>query len=218
MSEGKEIISVSKHTMKRLPVYLSYLKSINDGTIENISSPVIARALNLNEVQVRKDLASVSSTGGKPKTGFDLLQLINDIENVLGYNNVNEAVVVGVGNLGKALLKYSGFEECGVRITAAFEKNPELLGEEIGGKTVFSVSRLQNLCERMKIHIGIITVPAEEAQEICDILVDSGIRGIWNFAPVKLNVPDNVAVRDENLGVSLSLLSMQMKEIMKKNV
>ena len=70
----------------------------------------------------------------------------------------------------------------------------------------------------MKIHIGIITVPAEEAQEICDILVDSGIRGIWNFAPVKLNVPDNVAVRDENLGVSLSLLSMQMKEIMKKNV
>ena len=204
--------------MKRLPVYLSYLKSINDGTIENISSPVIARALNLNEVQVRKDLASVSSTGGKPKTGFDLLQLINDIENVLGYNNVNEAVVVGVGNLGKALLKYSGFEECGVRITAAFEKNPELLGEEIGGKTVFSVSRLQNLCERMKIHIGIITVPAEEAQEICDILVDSGIRGIWNFAPVKLNVPDNVAVRDENLGVSLSLLSMQMKEIMKKNV
>ena len=218
MSEGKEIISVSKHTMKRLPVYLRYLKSINDGTIENISSPVIARALNLNEVQVRKDLASVSSTGGKPKTGFDLLQLINDIENVLGYNNVNEAVVVGVGNLGKALLKYSGFEECGVRITAAFEKNPELLGEEIGGKTVFSVSRLQNLCERMKIHIGIITVPAEEAQEICDILVDSGIRGIWNFAPVKLNVPDNVAVRDENLGVSLSLLSMQMKEIMKKNV
>ena len=147
-----------------------------------------------------------------------MLQLINDIENVLGYNNVNEAVVVGVGNLGKALLKYSGFEECGVRITAAFEKNPELLGEEIGGKTVFSVSRLQNLCERMKIHIGIITVPAEEAQEICDILVDSGIRGIWNFAPVKLNVPDNVAVRDENLGVSLSLLSMQMKEIMKKNV
>lgn len=212
---GKRVVEISRQTMKRLPVYLSYLKDIDDGKTENISSPAIARALKLNEVQVRKDLAAVSVTGGKPKTGFELSELIRDIEEFLGYNNINEAVVVGVGNLGRSLLSFNGFEDCGVRIIAAFEKNIDMLGEEVGGKTIFSIHRLKNLCERMNIHIGIITVPASEAQSVCDMMVDSGIKAIWNFAPIHLKAPDKIIIKNENLAVSLSLLSMQMMEVMK---
>ncbi|MBE6014464.1 MAG: redox-sensing transcriptional repressor Rex [Lachnospiraceae bacterium] len=207
-----EVKKIPKRTLNRLPMYLSFLKSMEDGKTRYATSPAIAKALKLNEVQVRKDLACVSSKSGRPKIGFDLMQLIRDIEYTLGYAEVNEAIVVGVGNLGKALLTYPGFEECGVKIIAAFDHDPNMVGEEIGGKNVFALNRLRTLCERMKIPIGIIAVPEESAQEICDRMVESGIKAIWNFAPIHLTVPDDVVVRDENLAVSLSLLAIQLKE------
>lgn len=203
--------NIPKHTMQRLPVYLSYLKGLEDGKTKFISSPNISKALKLNEVQVRKDLAIVSSKSGRPKLGFELAGLIRDIEAVLGYADVNEAIVVGIGNLGKALLTYPGFEECGVRIIAAFDNDPSIVGDEIGNKNVFAMSRLRNLVERMKVKIGIITVPEESAQEVANLMVAAGIKAIWNFAPLHLKVPEGIVVRNENLAVSLSLLSIQLK-------
>lgn len=207
--KNKKIIP--KHTMQRLPVYLSYLKGLEDGKTKYISSPNIAKALKLNEVQVRKDLALVSSKSGRPKLGFELGALIRDIEVELGYADINEAIVVGIGNLGKALLTYPGFEECGVRIIAAFDNDSNVVGEEVGNKNVFAMSRLRNLVERMKVKIGIITVPEESAQEVANLMVSAGIKAIWNFAPIHLNVPEDVLVRNENLAVCLSLLSIQLK-------
>ena len=203
---------ISRRTLHRLPVYLSFLKSLEDGKTKFVSSPDIAKALKLNEVQVRKDLAAVSSVSGRPKIGFELSRLIGDIEKMLGYSEEAEAVVVGTGNLGKALLTYPGFEECGVKIIAAFDTDPNVVGEEIGGKNVFALSRLRNLCERMRVPLGIIAVPEESAQEVCNMMVESGIKGIWNFAPIHLVAPEDVIIRDENLAVSLSILAISISE------
>ena len=142
--------------------------------------------------------------------------MIDDLEEYLGYKNVNEAVVVGAGQLGKALLSYRGFDNYGLRIVVAFDRDASVVGSEIGGKLVLPVSKMQGLCERMGIHIGIITVPAEGAQQVCDEMVAGGILAIWNFAPVHLTVPGHILVQDENMAASLAVLSKHLMEKIKK--
>jgi len=202
---------VSRQTLKRMPHYLSYLKSLPNGRPSNISATVIAADLGLNQVQVRKDLAAVSM-GGKPKVGYVVSSLIEDIENYLGCGDTNSAVIVGAGSLGMALMSYEGFSDYGLNIVAAFDTNPALAGREAHGKTIFPMPKLTDLCERLGVHIGIIAVPAQAAQGVCDKLVQSGIRAIWNFAPVHLLVPNHVIVQHENMAVSLSVLSKHLSE------
>ena len=205
--------NISKHTLQRLPMYLSYIKGLPEDAPKNISATTIAEALQLNDVQVRKDLASVSSSG-KPKVGYNVKDLIAELEAFLGYNDIDNAVIVGAGSLGKALLNYSGFKAYGLNIIAAFDLCEE--PTEFQGKTVFPIAQLESFCRKVNIHIGIITVPASSAQEICDLLVNSGIRAIWNFAPVHLVVPDGILVQNENMASSLALLSHHLREQMKK--
>lgn len=194
-------------------MYLSYIKGLPEDAPKNISATTIAEALQLNDVQVRKDLASVSSSG-KPKVGYNVRDLIAELEAFLGYNDIDNAVIVGAGSLGKALLNYSGFKAYGLNIIAAFDLCEE--PTEFQGKTVFPIAQLESFCRKVNIHIGIITVPASSAQEICDLLVNSGIRAIWNFAPVHLVVPDGILVQNENMASSLALLSNHLREQMKK--
>lgn len=205
--------NISKHTLQRLPLYLSYIKALPEDSPKNISATTIAEALQLNDVQVRKDLASVSSSG-KPKVGYNVKDLIAELEAFLGYNDIDNAVIVGAGSLGKALLNYSGFKAYGLNIIAAFD----LINEptEFQDKTIFPVTQLESFCRKVNIHIGIITVPAQSAQEICDLLVKSGVRAIWNFAPVHLVVPEGILVQNENMASSLALLSNHLREQMKK--
>ena len=205
--------NISKHTLQRLPMYLSYIKGLPEDAPKNISATTIAEALQLNDVQVRKDLASVSSSG-KPKVGYNVKDLIAELEAFLGYNDIDNAVIVGAGSLGKALLNYSGFKAYGLNIIAAFDLCEE--PTEFQGKTVFPIAQLESFYRKVNIHIGIITVPASSAQEICDLLVNSGIRAIWNFAPVHLVVPDGILVQNENMASSLALLSNHLREQMKK--
>lgn len=201
--------AVSKQTLQRLPLYLNFLKQRDP--LSNVSATIIAQALSLNDVQVRKDLASISSRG-RPKIGYVTKELIYDIEQFLGYDNTQNAVIVGAGNLGRALLSYDGFAKQGLDIVAAFDMDNNKLGEMINGKQVMDISKLDNLCRRMKIRLGIITVPAFAAQEVCDKLVKAGVLGIWNFSPVHLNVPDNVLVQNENMAFSLAMLSKHLGE------
>ena len=154
----------------------------------------------------------MSSAPGKPRTGFSVDNLIENMETFLGYRNVDDAVLVGVGSLGHALLGNPGFDQCGVHIVAAFDRNEAMDGLKVHDKPVFSVRRLTNLCRRMHIRIGIITVSAEQAQIVCNQLVDAGILAIWNFAPVQLRVPKNVLVRNEDLASSLALLARSLQE------
>lgn len=201
--------SVSKQTLQRLPQYLNFLKSMPRAGAANISATAIAEALGLGDVQVRKDLALVSS-GGRPKVGYDADSLIADLERFLGYDDATSAVIVGAGDLGRALLGYHGFAAYGIEIVAAFDHDPARSGQTIHGKPVFPVERLQGLCKRMQIRIGIIAVPAGEAQTVCDALVEGGVRAVWNFAPVVLSTPESVLVQNEDIAVPLAVLSKRL--------
>ena len=187
---------ISNSVLKRLPVYLSYLKSLPEDAPENISATTLAAALNMGEVQVRKDLALVSD-GGRPKIGYQRLGLVEDIEQFLGYDNTNDAVLIGAGKLGRALLGYSGFSEYGLNIVAAFDSDASVAGTDASGKPVLPLSALEDLCSRRKILIGIPDGPAAAAQGVCDLLIRNGIKAIWNFAPTHLDVPPQILVQNE---------------------
>ena len=202
---------ISKAVLKRLPGYVSYLRSIPEGSSIYISATALANALGMGEVQVRKDLAMVSD-GGRPKVGYHRESLIEDIEQFLGYDNTTDAVLIGAGKLGQALLGYSGFDAYGLNILAAFDACP-VAGE---GKPVFPMDQLESFCKANKVLMGIITVPAEFAQGVCDKLIDCGIKAIWNFAPTHLDVPDNILVQNENMATSLAVLSMHLQAQIKK--
>lgn len=208
--------SVSKETLQRLPSYLRYFRELDAKGERNISSPVIAEKFKWTAIQVRKDLASISKQSGKPKTGFVVKELIEDICEFLGYNDASKAVLVGVGQLGRALLSYGGFKNYGLEIVAAFDNNKSVISTEVFGTKVLDINKLPDLVERLNVHIGIITVPKERAQEVCDLLIASGIRAVWNFAPKHLIVPDNVVIKNEDLAVSLTILSKELSEKLKK--
>lgn len=205
----------SKNTLNRLPFYMEYLKSIKSEGEIYISSTSIAKKLKLNDVQVRKDLALVSSSGGKPKVGYEIDELILDIETFLGFKNNNKAVLIGVGSLGRALLNYTGFENYGLSIVKAFDVSLQKIGKRVNGIEILSLDDISKFCKDNNIHIGIITVPHEQAQEVCDVLVSSGVKAIWNFAPTKLSVPEDILIQNENMASSLAVLSRHLNLKMK---
>ena len=200
---------ISKAVLKRLPGYLAYLKSLQDQDHPYISATALANALGMGEVQVRKDLASVSD-GGRPKIGYLRESLIDDIEQFLGYDNTTDAVLIGAGRLGQALMGYRGFEEYGLNVLAAFDTNPTCDHTE-DGKPILHMDQLEQFCRAHKVLMGIITVPDCHAQEVCDKLISCGIKAIWNFAPIHLEVPSNILVQSENMATSLAVLSMHLQ-------
>ena len=200
--------SIPKATLGRLPQYLEYLKTLPE-IRRTISATAIAKALSLGDVQVRKDLASVCGAG-KPKIGYETDKLITDIESHLGYERLTNAVLVGAGKLGRALLDYDGFEDFGVKIVAGFDCNETALKK--GLKDILPIKDIKAYCREHKIKLGIITVGKGSAQNVCDKLVESGIKAIWNFAPVTLKVPNEVLLKQENLALSLAYLNNQISK------
>ena len=209
--ERKEI---SKSVLKRLPGYLAYLKGVPDTASPYISATALANALGMGEVQVRKDLAMVSD-GGRPKIGYLRENLIDDIEQFLGYDNTTDAVLIGAGKLGQALLDYTGFAAYGLNILAAYDTIPSAEHTD-GGKPIYHISQLESFCRTHKVLMGIITVPQQYAQDVCDQLIANGIKAIWTFAPVHLEVPPNILVQHENMATSLAVLSMHLQAQIKE--
>lgn len=202
---------ISVPTLSRLPGYYYYLKAIAAQGREYVSCSHIAKHLDKKPIQVRKDLESIGAKG-KPKVGYDVRVLIKIISRTLGYDNVREAFLVGAGNLGKALLGYSAFEDYGLNIVAAFDTNPDLVGIKISEKPVFPLERFAELAKRMNIKMGIITVPLDTTQDIANIMVQAGIKAIWNFAPVHIKVPEDIIVQNVNMASSLAVLSNRLQK------
>ena len=203
---------LSIQAIRRMPAYVVYLRNLQGLGQQNVSAAKVADHFGLSEIQVRKDFSAVSSTPGKPKTGFFIDALIESIELFLGFRNTKDAVLVGVGSLGRALLNYGGFSPYGLNIVAAFDNAPTLVGMQINHKLVLSDDKVSETCLRLAIRIGIITVPAQHAQLVCDQLVAGGVRALWNFAPIHLSVPDGVLVQNEDMAVSLALLSKHLED------
>lgn len=215
MGNGKELTNVSKATLGRLPSYHRYLAERQAAGEKTVSSTAIAEELHLTAVQVRKDLSAISSAAGKPKRGFDVGELLADINRFLGYDNVTDAVLVGAGGLGSALVGYGGFKNYGLNIVAAFDTDPARIGREICGVRVLDAGGLARSVRELNVRIGILTVPKEAAQAAADELVAGGVRAIWNFAPVHLALPADIAVKNEDMAASLAILSRRLAEILK---
>lgn len=199
--------NITSQTLSRLPVYFNYLVSLpQERKNGNISATAIAEALGLNDVQVRKDLASVSS-GGRPKVGYSASELMSDIGRFLGFENHDRVVVAGMGNFGRAMLEYNGFQAYGFDIVCGFDCNRERVGSTINGRPVRHIDELEGFCRDNDIRIGIITVPETAAQEVCDRMAEAGIKYILNFAAVHINAPKGVAVHNENISLTLAMLA-----------
>jgi redox-sensing transcriptional repressor len=206
-SKGSKSISVP--TLLRMPLYYSCLKAARRPGMENVSCSYIALKLDLTPIQVRKDFESFGAKG-RPKIGYSVDDLIDLISGELGYDNTSEAFLVGTGNLGKALLGYPSFKEYGLDIIAGFDRDESVTDTKIHGKPVLPIGKFKELSRRMGIRIGVITVPGEQAQMIADMMVESGMEAIWNFAPVHLDVPDEVIVENVNMASSLAVLSNKL--------
>lgn len=192
---------ISSSTIERLPKYLRVLRTFKQNKVSNISSTLIAKELGLNPIQVRKDLALISNSDGKPKVGFDVNELINDIESFFNLKCHQKSIIVGAGRLGQALMNYPSFDN-NIKIIAAFDIDKN----KIDNNKIFYIDDMDKIIKKNKIKIAIITVPKSEAQSICDMLINYGIKVIWNFAPIDLKVPNDVRIRNEDLSASLAIL------------
>ena len=172
----------------------------------HVSSAVLADKLGLDPVLTRKDLAMVG-VPGKPRRGYPAKDLEEAINRALGWDNVIDAALVGVGSLGRALLGYCGFEEQNLSISVAFDSNPDIVGLTIRNVKVRPPADMPRLVNRLNIRLGILTVPSSAAQECADLMVRSGIVGIWNFTNVQIAVPKGVTVQNVDLAQSLAVLS-----------
>lgn len=195
--------NLPRATLGRLPLYLRYLHLQDD---ENVSAAEMARALNLGEVMVRKDLGRIFCQG-RPKIGFPRQDLADTIEKVLGVKAPSGVVVAGAGKLGRALMRYPGFTDYGLCILAAFDADPAK--QDIGMDCpVLPIEKMTEYCRENSVKVGVIAVPEHEAQTVCDSMVEGGVTAIWNFAPHMLNAPQGVSVRNENLALSLAHLCL----------
>lgn len=208
MKDKQNSLIILKSTLGRLPLYYCYIEERKAAGEAYVSAAVIAESLSINPVQVRKDLASISSEPGRPKMGFRIDSLLSDLKSYLGYDRYDEAVLVGVGALGHVLMQYTGFDAYGLGIVAGFDIDPK--EKSIAGKPVLPLSKLSSTLSKLKIKIGIIAVPPREAQGIADTLVKNGVEAIWNFAPTTLDLPEGLIVKNENLAASLAALTTEL--------
>lgn len=208
---SEKLVKIPVASLKRLPLYLSILQGLKQKNVDYVSSGKIAELANENASVVKKDLSFIISKEGKPKLGYEIDWLIQDIESILCFQNVQKAIIVGVGKLGSALFHYQGFEKYNLQIVYGFDTNKEIIGTNFNGKQIFDLSELGNKLAETDIKIGIITTPADFAQDTANMLVSNGIKAIWNFTSANLTLPKNVVVKNENLATSLAILSKQLQ-------
>jgi len=192
-------------TLRRLPAYLHQLKKLKAAGDEYVTATRLSELTGVHRTQIRKDIG-FTGLQGIPKVGHLIIDVILAIESFLNWNDTSMAFLVGVGNLGTALLGYENFDETGIQIVASFDNDPSKIGRTVNNIKTFSMEKFKELALRMHIHIGIITSTAKAAQKIANLMVDSGIIGIWNFTPTKLNVPDYVIVENVDLYAGLAVL------------
>ena len=202
---------ISVPSLRRLPLYLRLLEAWRAEGRTQVSCTHLADALGFDPTQVRKDMAAAGATG-RPKVGYDLHNLRDVLAGFLGWDNPGEAFLVGAGALGQALLAYEGFAARGMSIVAVFDHDPRP-GAMVGGKPVLPLTKLANLTARMHVRLGVLAVPAEHAPATGRLMAEAGLQGIWNFAPVRLELGDQVVVEHVDLAQSLAVLSHRLSSL-----
>lgn len=203
----KKIVSVQ--TIRRLPQYLRLLSKWHGYGREMVSSTDLAEETHVPPIVIKKDLQAIGAPS-KRRAGFKIQGTIESIENFLGWDNLSKAFLVGAGHLGGALLGFDGLKQHGLELVAAFDTHPERVGTQIHGVPIYHTAQLKGMIESKGLKIAVLTVPAAAAQGITDTLVACGIKAIWNFAPVKLTVPEGVVVQQEDIAAGLAELCSKL--------
>jgi len=201
---------IPEASLRRLPIYYRFLQQMAIDKVTRVSCADIARGLGLDPTQVRKDI-EMTGIVGKPRVGYPLGDLVRWIENFLGWNRPQGAVLAGAGSLGSALLGYEKFRSHGMEIVAVFDVDCRKIGQWIHGREVQPLGFLPDLARRTKIRLGVIATPAEAAQSVANLMVSAGIRAIWNFTPAHIQVPERIILQNEDLYHSLASLSFKLE-------
>ena len=197
---------VPEPTLRRLPWYLSNARLMKERGEQHASSTLLAKQLGMDASQIAKDLSFVN-VSGRPRVGYEIDELIDILERFLGFTRLHTAFLFGVGSFGGALLADSGLRQFGLQITAAFDINPQLIGKEINGIPIFHTEEFpKKMLEYTDVHIGVLTVPINIAQQVTDTMISGGIRAIWNFTPYRICVPENIVVQNTSLYAHLALI------------
>lgn len=202
---------VSMAVVKRLPKYHQCLSELIKNNVERISSQDLSKLLGFTASQIRQDLNNFGEFG-QQGYGYNVEQLYTAISKILGLNLTHKVVVIGAGNLGQALANYSGFEEYGFNIIALFDIDPKLVGLKIRDIPIFDIKELSDFVNENQVDIAILTVPKDVANKTAKSLLNTCIKGIWNFAPVDLDVADKIVVEDVHLIDSLLTLTYRINE------
>ncbi|HCP15732.1 MAG TPA: redox-sensing transcriptional repressor Rex [Peptococcaceae bacterium] len=208
----KDEKKISSAVIKRLPKYYRYLLILQQMGISRVSSNDLSKRMEITSSQVRQDFFNFGGFGLQGY-GYDVTLLVKEIGNILGMDKINNMIVIGAGNLGQAIANHTSFEKRGFKIVGMFDNNPRHVGDIVRGIEIMHSDRLTEFMSNHSVDIAIITVPREYAREVVDKVVKLGIKGLWNFASVELEVPDDVAVENIHLSESLMALTYKMKEI-----
>lgn len=203
--------NISMAVIRRLPKYYRYLADLLSKDIQRISSKELSEIIGFTASQIRQDLNNFGGFG-QQGYGYNVEALHREIGKILGLDKHYNAILVGAGNLGQALTNYSGFKNAGFDIKAVFDANPRMIGLKLRDYEIMDSADIENYVVENNVDIAILCIPKNGAQEIADKLVSVGVKGIWNFAPIDLSVPDDVIVESVNLTESLFTLSYLMKE------
>jgi redox-sensing transcriptional repressor len=195
--------------VRRLSLYLRQLEAFKRKDRRTISSKQLGESLGLTDAQVRKDLAYFGQFG-HPGIGYRVDELISQVKHILGTDKTWNVLLVGAGNLGRALMAYQGFDAKGFRLAAIFDSSPALVGQKHGPFTIQPLTELQSTVQKLSIRLGIIAVPADHAQDVADQLIATGIKGLLNFAPVSLTVPQDISLNAVDLAVQLEQIAFQV--------
>lgn len=202
---------ISKAVIRRLPRYYRYLGDLMDAGVERISSAELSAKMNVTASQIRQDLNNFGGFG-QQGYGYNVKYLYSEIAKILGLDNVHNLVIIGAGKLGQAIANYSSFEKRGFIIKAMFDNNRDYFGRKVGDIEIMDVEGLSDYLQNNNIDIVAITVPKEAVNPIADILVKCGIKAVWNFAPVDLELPEGIIVENVHLLDSLMQLSYNLTE------
>ncbi len=196
-------------TIRRLPWYLSYVRMLDNMQVEYVSSTQISKELNVQSSQIAKDL-SFLNIRGKTRIGYEVKSLMTALEDFLGFNHQHDAVVIGTGSLGTALMQDRGLENYGLNIVAGFDVRTEVIGKQLGGLPVYNIDELAVWQREHHVPIAILTVPVESAQETADLVIASGMTAIWNFTPYRIKAPEHVVIANTSIYAHLAIIYNRM--------
>lgn len=208
-STSKDMIP--EPTLRRLPWYLAYVSLLRADGVEYVSSTQISKELNVDPSNIAKDL-SFLNIKGKTRIGYEVVRLEHELEDFLGFKKGHNAVMIGVGSLGAALIQDSGLSHYGLNIVAGFDINPDIVGTQICHVPIYDISQLAQRRPELNAEIGIVAVPVDSAQQVADIMIAAGIKALWNFTPFRIRAPKGVVIQNTSIYAHLAVMYNRLQD------